>query len=96
MTLLRCYLDKLIRSEDWSKDAGGWIAASVLPVLRWAVGDLDESEVPFDELIAAEKPKWLPHLGYLPPSEKEIQEDEQYRQRAREGAVSASSSASAA
>jgi hypothetical protein len=90
MTLLRCYLDKLIRSEDWSKDAGGWIAASVLPVLRWAVGDLNESEGPFDELIAAEKPGWLADLGYLPPSEEELQREEGYRQRARQDSASAS------
>jgi hypothetical protein len=93
MTLLRCYLDKLIRSEDWPKDAGGWIAASVLPVLRWAVSELEESEVPFDELTAAEKPGWLAHPGYLPPSEEELQREERYRQRAREGAASASASA---
>lgn len=93
LTLLRSYLDRLIRGDGWPKDGGGWIAASVLPVLRWAVGELEESEVPFDELIAAEKPKWLAHLGYLPPSEKELQEDEWYRQRAREGAASASASA---
>jgi hypothetical protein len=83
MHCLRRVLQRLDRPPNWPMNAALWIRDEVIPLLRWALGQIAADEVPFETIIEQGKTHW--YGGDLPPTDYEREAGERdYKRIGRE------------